>query len=246
MGGDGGTIPNRADMVRTKGFGTIQKSSQGGMGYTPNLISKVSVETLDSKEQRRLNMRLCAISQNPLTIPIVVCKRGRLYSKEHLIERLLKKSTDPLPPGFSHIKNLKDVKEIAQPLLSSSGGLLCPVTLHQLDDGVTRSAFLWSCGCLVSRAALDLAKDQCPHCTLPYSSAEVVETCQSHAPPEPRKRKAETDGLELRRDQERERRSGEELGKYKDDEAFKKIFNSGKPAARDAFGREFSNRGVGI
>jgi hypothetical protein len=43
MGGDGGCVPQRADMVKTKGYGFIQPSSRGGMGYTPNYIGKMII-----------------------------------------------------------------------------------------------------------------------------------------------------------------------------------------------------------
>ena len=248
MGGDGGNIPSRADMVRTKGFGSIQKASQGGMGYTPNYIAKVSEETLNSKEQRKLGMRLCAISQNPLTLPIVVCKRGYLYSKEHLIERLLIKSTNPLPEQFAHIKNLKDVKELNKPKRSANGNLLCPVTHDELDDGVTRCVFLWSCGCLVSQTASDLDKDskRCPNCNESYQPDQVIEMLQPSTGAINVTKKRKLESLEERREKERKQKTADELSKYKDDESYRKLFNTNKVSRTDAFGREFSNKGVGI
>lgn len=249
MGGDGGNIPSRADMVRTKGFGSIQKASQGGMGYTPNYIAKVSEETVNSKEQRKLSMRLCAISQNPLASPIVVCRKGHLYSKEHLIERLLQRSVQPLPEQFSHIKNLKDAKELTNPKWSTNGSLLCPITHHELDDGVTRSVFLWSCGCLISKTAFDLEKQsmRCPNCNKPYQPDQIIEMSQQHTEvsQQPMK-KRKLESLDERRERDRQQRTSNELSKYKDDTSYQKLFNTDKPSRTDAFGREFSNKGVGI
>jgi len=143
---------------------------------------------------------------------------------------------------------LKDVKEISRPKLSPTGSLLCPVTLHELDDWVTRSYFIWSCGCLVSQAALDLQKDStfCPSCNSKYTKDDLVELSSEKT----KKRKAgeisRPEAVKSRWDKEREKMTGDALAKYKDDESFQKIFKSGQPVRKDAFGREFSNRGFGV
>jgi hypothetical protein len=40
---------------------------------------------------------------------ICVCKLGNIYNKEELLKKLIDKS---MPKEFSHIKKLKDVKDI--------------------------------------------------------------------------------------------------------------------------------------
>jgi hypothetical protein len=54
------------------------------------------------------------------------------------------------------------------------------------------------------------------------------------------------EAVKSRWDKEREKMTGDALAKYKDDESFQKIFKSGPPVRKDAFGREFSNRGFGV
>jgi hypothetical protein len=107
MGADGGSIPTRVDMVRTKGYGTTQKSSQGGMGYRPNFVGRMDEETLDPKIRRRLLMSTCTLTQRDFTPSTrIVCDRiGWLYDKEALIKALLDKT---LPVDFDHLTTLKD------------------------------------------------------------------------------------------------------------------------------------------
>lgn len=63
----------------------------------------------DKESERRFRWRHCAITQQKLQQPIVMCGLGRLYSKQSVIEALLNKS---MPESSSHIKSLKDVKDL--------------------------------------------------------------------------------------------------------------------------------------
>lgn len=47
MGGDGGSIPKRGDVVKTKGYGF--KRNLGGMGYMPNVQVKLTSEESSKK-----------------------------------------------------------------------------------------------------------------------------------------------------------------------------------------------------
>ena len=90
MGCDGGTIPKRDELVRTK----------------------------QKKEQKEKSMELaakwqfCAISSNKLVEPIVSCQLGRLYNKDAVIEYLLDKSSAPNVSLVQHIRSLKDIKTL--------------------------------------------------------------------------------------------------------------------------------------
>nr|VZI38025.1 unnamed protein product [Spirometra erinaceieuropaei] len=67
MGGDGGSIPRRVELVRNK-------------------------KEQEKAERSALNAarwKHCALSEQPLRQPIVACKLGRLYNKEAIIEKLL-------------------------------------------------------------------------------------------------------------------------------------------------------------
>ena len=59
MGGDGGLVPQRADMVRTRGF---RLNASGGMGYSANTLIAVGADTgIPPREMRRLRMTCCAL-----------------------------------------------------------------------------------------------------------------------------------------------------------------------------------------
>lgn len=87
MGCDGGTIPKRDELVRTK-----RKSEQ--KDKNAELVAK---------------WQYCAISSNRLVEPIVSCELGRLYNKEAVIEYLLDKDSTPNTQLCQHIRSLKDV-----------------------------------------------------------------------------------------------------------------------------------------
>ena len=89
MGNDGGSIPKRSEVVKKK---------------------RNAVEA-DKQAKNFAKRSLCAMSKEPLRAPIVACKRGLLYNKEHLIKRLLEKN---VPREFRHItKLLKDVCQVS-------------------------------------------------------------------------------------------------------------------------------------
>ena len=60
MGNDGGSIPKRSEVVKQK------KKKQN----------------VDKQAKAVARSTLCAISKEPLRVPIVACKRGLLYNKE--------------------------------------------------------------------------------------------------------------------------------------------------------------------
>ncbi|CAH1964889.1 unnamed protein product [Acanthoscelides obtectus] len=88
MGCDGGTIPRRDELVRVK----------------------KKPEAKDKDAELAFKWKCCAITQETLQEPIVMCHLGKLYSKMCLIEALLDRSA--LPETCRHIKSLKDVKNL--------------------------------------------------------------------------------------------------------------------------------------
>ena len=152
MGGDGGSIPKRADMVRTKGYSSAQSLSTGSMGYNPNLQRRVAEEHVDVKRQRQLWMTRCWLTGQPLEDPIVVCRGGYLYNKETMVRFLLEKNFEKLPKHLTSIKDVLNVKFKR----SNNGGIVCPITAKELDDGVHKSIVNWPCGCALSTRALEL------------------------------------------------------------------------------------------
>ncbi|EJT99084.1 DUF602-domain-containing protein [Dacryopinax primogenitus] len=141
MGNDGGSIPDRRDLVRTK-----RKAEQA-----------------DKQNQSRAQWFFCALSKKPLQKPIVADELGKMYNKDSLVEYLLDHSAygDGLQI-CGHIRSLKDVRTLeltSNPLPLPTGSdlpfapFVCPLTGKEML-GVIPFVVLWSCGCVFSRSGL--------------------------------------------------------------------------------------------
>ncbi|KAG8962284.1 hypothetical protein FRC03_004396 [Tulasnella sp. 419] len=189
MGNDGGSIPDRRDLVK----------------------SKPKAEQADKNNQTIAAWFFCALSKRPLQEPIVSCALGKLYNKDALIEYLLDKSMYGDGEEIcGHIKSLKDVKTLrltpnpAREANTSSGdtkkGLfICPLTLKEMS-GTLKFVYLATCGCVFSAAGLKgvtssslptppsdtppsetiespvVKLEPCPQCTVPFSPTNDVRT----------------------------------------------------------------------
>jgi hypothetical protein len=144
MGNDGGSIPDRRDLVRTRG----------------------KAEQADKANQTRARWLFCALSKRPLQEPIVSCPLGKLYNKDSIIEYLLDKSAYGDGEEIcGHIRSLKDVKTLKptpNPAPISDNAVLepterpqfiCPLTLKEMN-GVHPFVYLRSCGDVFSQAGL--------------------------------------------------------------------------------------------
>ena len=135
MGCDGGTIPKRDELVRTK-----QKKEQTDKSI--ELVAK---------------WQFCAISSNKLVEPIVSCELGRLYNKDAVIEYLLDKSSTPNGSLVQHIRSLKDVTPLnltiksdysdkkpeidGQYVDTQDSKFVCPVVGVEMNGLFTRLSF---------------------------------------------------------------------------------------------------------
>ncbi|KAH9992495.1 Rtf2 RING-finger-domain-containing protein [Russula compacta] len=151
MGNDGGSIPDRRDLVR----------------------NKPKAEQADKANQTRARWFFCALSKRPLQEPIVSCDLGKLYNKDALIEFLLDRSA--FGDGgeiCGHIRSLKDVKTLrltpnttpkSDSLDSSAdrGQFLCPLNFKEMT-GVVPFVYLWTCGCVFSQAGLKAVSSSTP------------------------------------------------------------------------------------
>ncbi|CAD6999401.1 protein RTF2 homolog [Ceratitis capitata] len=169
MGCDGGTIPRRDELVRT-----AKKPEQK-----------------DKDAEREFRWLHCALTQQRLQEPIVMCGLGRLYSKQGVIEQLLEK--EKMPDSVKHIRSLKDMKTLnltPNPVFADKDkteGLLdnrhapyiCKLTGLEMS-GKFRFVALWSCGCVISeRAQKQIKRDDnggstCPLCLTPFAIEDVV------------------------------------------------------------------------
>jgi len=167
MGADGGSIPTRTDLVKTK----------------------KKEEKADPFEVARVRWTLCQLSKEPLKSPVVVDQLGLLYNKETIIKHLLDKD---MPKAFKHIRSLKDVMDIhfkpnprynpkneidATRLnitdCATESPFICPIT--NLEVGVNHKfSMLRSCGCSFSERALkECPSETCLVCNKPYTAADI-------------------------------------------------------------------------
>ncbi|EUC65598.1 Rtf2 RING-finger protein [Rhizoctonia solani AG-3 Rhs1AP] len=142
MGNDGGSIPDRRDLVRTK----------------------AKAEQADKNNLILAAWFFCALSKRPLQEPIVSCVLGKLYNKDAMIEFLLDRSAYGDGEEIcGHVKSLKDVKQLKltpNPAMSTSqqsdkprSAFVCPLTLKEMTGSLPFS-YLAPCGCVFSTAGL--------------------------------------------------------------------------------------------
>jgi len=144
MGNDGGSIPDRRDLVR----------------------NKPKAEQADKANQTRARWFFCALSKRRLQEPIVSCALGKLYNKDSILEYLLDKSAYGDGEKIcGHIRSLKDVKTLtltpnpAPPAPASTSApterpqFVCPLTLKEMN-GVQPFVYIATCGCVFTQAGL--------------------------------------------------------------------------------------------
>ncbi|GAA5901903.1 hypothetical protein JCM8208_006634 [Rhodotorula glutinis] len=165
MGNDGGSIPKRHELVKTKT--TRSRDSDAALTHQ--------------------QWAFCALSKQPLRAPVVACPLGRMYNKDALIAHLLAPTAQASPYGLDghqvagHIRSLRDVVTLRltpNPALDSHSGtaadnddeatlagaagasdrtppaaFVCPVSLREMNGSV-RFVYRVPCGCVVSDSAL--------------------------------------------------------------------------------------------
>jgi len=186
MGNDGGSIPDRRDLVR----------------------NKPKAEQADKANQTRARWFFCALSKRKLQEPVVSCALGKLYNKDAIIEYLLDKAAYGDGEKIcGHIRSLKDVKTLKltpNPAPSSTDPsvdslerpqFVCPLTLKEMN-GVQPFVYISTCGCVFSQAGLktltasaspkekdpspergeteDQPLNLCPQCAKKYSKDDVI------------------------------------------------------------------------
>jgi len=172
MGGDGGSIPTRIELVRTK----------------------KRDERLAKEIEDAIKWAACALSQEKLREPIVADELGRLYNKSAILEWLLDKNSKQPPNGEAsvakNIRSLKDVKELQltkNPIYDEKlagreykdfniAAFICPVVGVEMN-GKSRFSFIWTCGCAFSERAIKEVKSAesvCPKCSVPFAPDDLI------------------------------------------------------------------------
>lgn len=173
MGNDGGSIPTRRELVKNsaKEASTTQ-------------IKEIQQEKLEHYWQH------CALSQKPLSLPIVSDSTGNLYNKDAVLETLLdggQKSRDENVAGSDRtsgaISSLRDVVEIKFSVEEEEKSghaklgtlrLVCPVSGKTLGPGV-KAVYLVPCGHAFAESAVkEMPGEQCLECNEAYSPDNVI------------------------------------------------------------------------
>ena len=137
MGGDGGVIANQRKYLRS--CGDLNEKEE---------TNKISQDSLKEKS------KFCALSSSELQEPIVCCKLGYIYNKEAILTALLDRTL--IPKEFTHIKGLKDVREVLFTLNTNenkSSKYMCPITRIEFN-GLQQFIAIWSTGFVMSEKAL--------------------------------------------------------------------------------------------
>ncbi|KAJ4460415.1 putative protein RTF2 [Paratrimastix pyriformis] len=164
MGCDGGSIPQRPEMVKTK---------KAPEKKDPVMLAKARWLT-------------CAISGAPLTNEIVADEMGNIFNKEAILERLLSKN---LPEKLSHIRRIKDLitlrfdrnraydfdrAEATKAIDEINPLFVCPVTGEEAN-GHHRFVTLFHCGHVISEGAMKhFPEPRCPVCRQPFRPEDVI------------------------------------------------------------------------
>jgi len=169
MGCDGGTIPRRDELVRTK----------------------KKPEKKDKEAELNFKWRVCALSHEALQQPIVACEMGRLYNKDKIIEMLLdKNNSNEVTKHITSVKHIKVLNLTPNPILEREkipgkfrdddyfdkkcAPFVCPVVGLEMN-GHFKFCFLWSCGCVLSERALKEVKTSvCFKCQKPFVADDVI------------------------------------------------------------------------
>ena len=144
-------------------------------------------------EQQEHYWRYCALSNQPLSSPVVSDSSGKLYNKDAILESLIASSSDSAEQKaeVDRIGNLKDVVEVlfsSEEATERTGGRqspsskwVCPVTNKTLGPGV-KAVYLVPCGHAFSESAVkEISGDVCLQVHFPrcHEGAEDLLTTSS-------------------------------------------------------------------
>eukprot|EP01084_Bolivina_argentea_P258473 435764_1 len=137
MGGDGGSIPGRDVLAKTK------KAAK-------------TAEQVTFGESKILNWTHCSLTKQILCTPICCDNLGNLYNKQSLIEHMINKT---LPKQLSYIKKIKkDIINCNITFINLNKGIFkCPIS-GLIANGKYKFVCLRKCGCIISQRALNNIK----------------------------------------------------------------------------------------
>lgn len=182
MGGDGGSIPQRVDMVRMKN--KKLKDNLGSLGYQKNTLVSKNNNDYNPKELKEFYFNHCAISQEYLKEPVTCCRLGFLYNKESVLRLLLRKRQNKrrkipnVDDKFVHIESVEDIV-LCKNKLNSEKKLICVLSNEIINPSVG-GICIFSCGCIYSKKVFknissNEKKSVCVQCNRKYKESDIVE-----------------------------------------------------------------------
>ena len=156
MGNDGGSIPHREDLIKEKPKET----------------------KFDKKLYAHTKSKLCTLTNQPLSKPIVVERIGNLFNKEAILNALI---TKKMSKAYCYIRKMKDVKDVNSKTKTSSSDksdetLVCPISGKEFN-GVNKFTLLWSCGCLMASGVFEnmITDNTCPNCGKKFKQKDLID-----------------------------------------------------------------------
>eukprot|EP00483_Globobulimina_turgida_P008478 UN08495 len=145
MGGDGGSIPGRDVLAKTK--------------KAPKTAEQVTFG-----KSRSLNWTHCSLTKEILCLPVCCDDLGNLYNKIELIQQMINKT---LPAPLSYIKKIKkDVIDCNITFENVNNGIFkCPIS-GLIGNGKYSFVCLRKCGCIISQRALNNIKNNSKKCLI--------------------------------------------------------------------------------
>jgi hypothetical protein len=159
MGNDGGSFSHRAEMVKEK----------------PK--EKKPDPTIEAHNKSRI----CSISSQNLTKPIVADRIGNMFNQDVVYEALVNKN---MPRAYCYIRKTKDVKilnavtkQADVDKIDNDGNnlIICPISGKEFD-GFQKFTLIWSCGCVISSSVFTNmnVNNECPNCNQPFKEKDKV------------------------------------------------------------------------
>ena len=171
MGNDGGSIPTRRELVKE----------------AARDLSTTQVKEIQTEQQEHY-WSTCALSHQPLSLPVVSDALGTLYNKDAVLDHLLtaaqedKQGLEAKGEAFKdRLRSLRDVVEVKFQLhdeektsSATKQNWVCPITGKALGPGV-KAVYLVPCGhAFVESAIKEMGGENCLQCNENYSPNDVI------------------------------------------------------------------------
>ncbi|KAH9920316.1 Rtf2 RING-finger-domain-containing protein [Fomitopsis serialis] len=168
MGNDGGSIPDRRDLVKNKAKAEQpDKANQTRARWFFCAISKARLHGLSTLFHSQTHTEL----QRPLEEPIASCPLGKLYNKDAVIEYLLDRNAYGDGEEIcGHIRSRKDLTALKltrntskSPVSDSAdrASFMCPLNYKEMN-GSQPFVYLFTCGCVFSLSGLKAVTGSVP------------------------------------------------------------------------------------